>query len=218
MIDVHFVLLAMVITLAGIALYARDTVRGLTEPNRVTWIMWAIAPMLAFVSELHQGVGLQAAMTFMYGFCPLVVLAASFVNTRSVWHLGPFDIGCGVASAGGFALWLITANDTVALASFIVADLLAGLPTIVKAWKQPETESSSAFITGSLASLITLATVTTWTSAQVAFPTFVLIMNLALVTLVAGRLGPRIRREAPEPEIAPLERVIGGARGVGRDA
>ena len=165
MISPDFVFLAVVISVAGVSIYARDTVRGLTEPNRVTWLLWTIAPFLAFVSEVRQGVGMTSLMTLTYALCPLVILVASFVNRRSTWQLGPFDIGCGIASCGGLLLWVVTANDTVALVSFIVADLLAGLPTVLKSWRDPSSESPSAFLGGTLSTLLTLATVTTWTSS-----------------------------------------------------
>ena len=106
-------------------------------------------------------------------------------------------------------LWLVTANDTVALFSFIVADLLAGLPTVLKSWRDPSSESPSAFLGGTLSTLVTLATVTTWTSAEVAFPVFVLAYNLFLLSLVAGRIGPRVRREPAPAPLGPKERVLG---------
>jgi len=205
----NFVLLAVVISVLGVSFYARDTVRGLTEPNRVTWLLWTLAPLLAFISEIRQGVGMTSLMTLAYALCPLIVLGASFVNMHSHWKLGHFDIGCGIASCGGLILWLVTANDTVALFSFIVADLLAGLPTVLKSWRDPSSESPSAFLGGTLSTLVTLASVSTWTSAEVAFPIFVLAYNVFLLSLVAGRLGPRLRREAAPESLAPAERVLG---------
>ena len=209
MISPDFVFLAAAISFIGVSIYARDTVRGLTEPNRVTWLLWTIAPFLAFVSEVRQGVGMTSLMTLTYALCPLIILVASFMNARSTWKLGAFDIGCGIASCGGLILWLVTANDTVALFSFIVADLLAGLPTVLKSWRDPSSESPSAFLGGTLSTLLTLATVSTWTSAEVAFPLFVLAYNLFLLTLIAGRIGPRVRREAPAASLRPAERVLG---------
>jgi hypothetical protein len=55
------------------AVYLRDTLRGTTKPNRVTWLLWAVAPLLAAAVELSEGVGLRALPTFMVGFMPLLV-------------------------------------------------------------------------------------------------------------------------------------------------
>jgi len=206
--DVHVVFIGAAISLCGTLLYARDTIRGLTQPNRVTWIMWTIAPLLAFAAELDQGVGLRSLMTFSLGFGPMLVLLASFISHSSVWRIGPFDIACGVASALGLLIWLLTQNDTIALISFMSADLLAGLPTLVKAWKAPETESVSAYITSLINALLTLGTVTIWTTAVVAFPVQIVLFDAAQVALISGRLGPRMRGEAAEVPTPKLERVI----------
>jgi hypothetical protein len=212
-IDVHFVFLGAAISLIGSVLYAKDTFRGLTQPNRVTWILWTVAPMLAFASEIHQGVGLQSVMTFTIGLGPLIVLCASFANKNAVWKIGPFDIACGIASCLGLLLWLLSSNDTVALASFMTADALAGLPTIVKSWKAPETESANTYLGAFISALLTLATVTKWTSAVVAFPIQIAVFNALQISLISGRLGPRIRREPAPVRDVPVERVIAPAEG-----
>lgn len=215
MIDVHFVLLSVAIALTGACTYAWSTIRGRTEPNRVSWLMWSVAPTLAFLSELRQGVGLQALATLMLGLGPLVVLAASFANPRSVWRLGAFDLGCGVASCVGLALWAATDNDTVALVAFIAADQLAGLPTLVKAWRAPTTESPSAYIAGVTATSLALATASPFSSSQVAFPLVVLAFDSTVLTLVLTRLGPRLagqlRQDLPRQE---TERAIPARREV----
>jgi hypothetical protein len=211
--DPHVVFVGAAIGLSGTLLYARDTLRGVTQPNRVTWLMWFIAPMLAFSDEIRQGVGLQSVMTFVIGIGPLIVLLASFANPNSVWKIGPFDVACGLASIAGLIIWLVTSNDTVALASFMAADALAGLPTLVKSYRAPETESVNTYLTSLINAALTLATVTVWTSAEIAFPIQILVFNAVLIALIAGRLGPRLRHEPRPAPIAPLERVISPIRG-----
>lgn len=208
MLDVHVVFIGAAIGLVGTSMYAVDTLRGLTQPNRVTWLLWTIAPGLAFLDELKQGVGLRSLMTFVLGFGPLLVLVASFTNRRSVWRIGPFDVACGAASCLGLVLWLVTSNDTVALLSFMAADFLAGLPTVVKSWRDPSSESTSAYLTGAINAIVTLTTVTVWSTAVVAFPIQIVVFNLVQVSLVAGRLGPRFRGEPPVGTTAAVEHVI----------
>ncbi len=47
---------AAVSTLAAAA-YIRDTLAGRTKPNRITWLMWSIAPLIAFSAGLAAEVG-----------------------------------------------------------------------------------------------------------------------------------------------------------------
>jgi hypothetical protein len=211
--NVHFVFLGAAIGLTGSLVYARDTLRGVTQPNRVTWFMWTLAPLLAAVAEIRQGVGLQWVMTFMVGFGPLLVLTASFISRSGAWKIGPFDIACGVASLCGLIIWALTNNNTVALCAFVAADGLACLPTLAKSWKAPETETALAYGTAWINAVLTLATVSVWTTGTVAFPLWIAFINTIFVSLIAGRIGPRLRGE-PRPEsLAPAERIISGPRG-----
>jgi hypothetical protein len=198
-INVHFVYLGAALGAIGTGLYARDTLRGTTSPNRVTWILWAIAPLLASAVEFHDGVGLRTLTTFMIGFMPVVVVIASFHNPSAVWKIRPIDYACGAMSVAGTVAWLVTQNGVVAIAASIAADFLAGIPTLMKSWSHPETESVASFIGAVVSSAILLLTVQHWTTAVVAFPTFILCVGSAEVVLVGLRPGPRLRARAQPP-------------------
>ncbi len=182
-------------------MYLRDTLRGTTQPNRVTWLLWGLAPLLAFAGELHSGVGLRSLSTFAVGFMPLLVFAASFHAPGAVWKIGWLDYFCGILSVAGTAGWLLTRNRVVAIVASIAADALAGLPTLLKSWTNPETESIAAYVGALLNSVILLLTVTRWTTAVVAFPLYIVCIASVEVTLVGARPGPRWRalraRHAP---------------------
>ncbi len=196
MISIKFIWLGSVIGLLGSLSYARDTLRGVTQPNRVTWFMWSLAPLLASVAEIRQGVGLQWVMSFVVGFGPLLVLIASFISRGGSWKIGPFDIACGVASVFGLIGWAVTSNNTVALLCFVTADALACLPTLQKSWTHPETESVSSYIATGIYAVLTLATVHLWTTAAVTFPIWIGSINTVFTVLIAGKLGPRLTKRS----------------------
>ena len=193
MLDAHFVYLGAAVVVVGQAFYVVDTLRGRTQPNRVTWLLWAVAPLLAFAVEIDDHIGIIALMTFMYGFGPMVVFGASFVNRQSVWALGRLDYACGVLSVAGTIGWLVTREGLIALAASIVADALAGFPTMIKSWRHPETESASAYVAGFVSAVITLLTVRHVSVTVMAFPLYIAVVTLVAVALVGGRLGPRWR-------------------------
>ncbi len=193
MLNVHFVFLGAALGIVGQVLYVVDTVRGRTQPNRVTWLLWAVNPLLAFAVEIDDGVGLRALMTFMVGFGPLAVFVASFVNPKSVWKLGPLDYACGAMSVVGTVGWLATGQGLVALIAALAADFLAGVPTLVKSWREPESEHAAIYVGSFLNAAVTLLTVTQVSAPVLAFPLYIAIIALVETALVAGRLGPRVR-------------------------
>lgn len=198
MLSANFIFLGSALAFVGDLSYVRDTIRALAQPNRVSWLLWGIATTLAGVAQIRQGVGLQWIMSFAIGLGDLLIFAASFVRPHGVWRLGKFDVACGIASALGLVVWVLTANNTFALMAFISADALASIPTLTKSWTAPQSESLSAYATAAASGLLTLATVKVWSSGAVAFPIWVASINLVLIFLIRTKIGTRLRTEPSE--------------------
>jgi hypothetical protein len=205
MIDPRFVYVAAALSVIGAYGYIRDTLRGETAPNRVTWSLWGVEGVLAFCIEVQQHVGLAALMTLMLGLVPCAVVAASFHNPHGVWTLGPFDFVCAAVSVSGLVFWAFVNEPTVALVSFVVADQMAALPTVRKSLLAPRTESPRLFFLGSANCAITLLTLTKFTTAGVLFPGCILVTDLIVGLLIVSNLGPRVRGESygvTKPKVA----------------
>jgi hypothetical protein len=193
-INENWIYLGTAIGAAGAAVYLRDTLRGTTKPNRVTWLLWAVAPLLAATVELREGVGLRALPTFMVGFMPLLIFVGSFHNPAAVWRIRRIDYACGAVSVVGTVVWLATRNGVLAIAAAIAADFLAGMPTLMKSWTHPETETVHSYVGALISMVVLLLTVDHWTFDVVAFPLFVACMASLESILVGFEPGPRLRR------------------------
>ena len=191
MIDERYVFLAAIIGSIGQASYVIDTVKGKVKPNRVTWFLWTLIPFIALAAEIQKGVGLPALMTFMVGFGPLCVFAASFVNKKSYWKISSLDKFCGLLSVLAVILWIVFNNGNIAILLSIIADAAAGVPTIIKAYKEPETESSSPYLFFALNAFITLLTIKVWDFAHFGFPVYILLLSLLIFALVKFRTGKK---------------------------
>jgi hypothetical protein len=138
---------------------------------------------------------------------PLLVFIASFHNSAAVWKIRRLDYVCGAMSLAGTATWLATRNGVVAIVAAIAADFLAGIPTMIKSWRNPESESVMSYVGAVLNAGILLLTVHHWTTEVAAFPLFIFISASVEVLLVGFRLGPRRRRSrAQRAEVSPLNR------------
>ncbi|MEK7599631.1 MAG: hypothetical protein AAB462_01170 [Patescibacteria group bacterium] len=193
MIDEKFVLLAALLNIIGSTGYAIDTIKGKNRPNRVTWLLWAIAPLIAFSAEIGEGVGWQSLMTFMVGFGPLMIFIASFVNKKAHWKISKLDIVCGGLSVAALVLWLVTGTGIIAIIFCIIADLLAAIPTVIKSFNSPQTESYGVFRNGALSAAITLLTIDDWTFAHYGFPLYILLICALLYGLIRFKIGARIK-------------------------
>jgi hypothetical protein len=193
MLNPSFVYVGNAIALAGTISYMRDTYRGATIPNRVSWLMWGIATTLVGIAEVSQGVGLPALMGFVFGAMDLTVFGISFLSRHGTWDLEVFDIACGISAVLGLIVWALSANGTLALIAFLVADGLASLPTLWKSWRSPESETALGYASAGLCGLITAATIKHWTFTSAAFPLWIGIVNGAIVFLVKSKIGRRLK-------------------------
>ena len=199
MIDQKFVILGAILSFYGGMSYLIATLKGKARPNRVSWALWALAPLIAFSAEIKHGVGLPALMTFMVGFNPLLIVLASFVNKKATWKLSKLDVLCGILSIIGLVLWLITGKGVIAILFSILADAFAGVPTIVKSWLEPESENHTVFLFGAINAIITLLAIKTWDFAHYAFPLYILSICVLLFVLIRFKIGTK--RIVPEPHI-----------------
>jgi hypothetical protein len=192
MLNQNFVIVGTVIGAIGSLAYLIDTVKGKVKPNRVSFLLWSIAPIIAFAAQIKQGVGLESLMTFSTGFLPLTTFFASFINKKAEWKLTKFDLICGVLSILGLILWLVTKVGNIAIIFSILADGLAAVPTIVKAYKYPDTELAWPWIATSFGVILTLLTLNQLTFANSGFIIYILIVNTLIFSLVHFRIGEKI--------------------------
>ena len=198
MLNQSFIIIGTLIGAAGSLAYLVDTVKGKVKPNRVSFLLWSIAPFIAFAAQIKQGVGLESLMTFSTGFLPLTVFIASFVNKKAEWKVTKFDVVCGVLSVVGLILWLVTKVGNVAITFGILADALAAIPTIVKAYKYPDTEIAWPWIATVFGVVLTLLTLSELTFANSGFIIYILIVNTLIFSLVQFRIGEKLSSQKHE--------------------
>ena len=189
MLNQSFVLVGILINAVGTAYYFKDTVIGKIKPNKVSFFIWSIAPLIVFAAQLSQGVGIQSLLALSVGLLPLSIFIASFLNKKAYWKLGFFDLSCGFLAIIGLLLWQITKVGNIAIFFSIFAEGLATLPTIVKSFKYPETESAWPWLASFTAGTLTVLTIKEWNFASYGFPLFYSAEMLIIFILVQLKIG-----------------------------
>jgi len=182
----HFlVIVATIISLFGASFYIKDTLKGTTKPNRVSWFFWAFIPLLGVTASISNGADLWASFrVFIAGLIPLMVFLASFVNRNSYWKLTKLDIICGLFCIAGIVIWAFIDSPKLAIVIFATADGFAALPTIVKAWKFPETETKLTYIAASISMIIVIPSIPVWNIENAAFQVYLMVVNTLLLFAV----------------------------------
>lgn len=177
----YLVFLGAAVQLIGSLFYAKETLSGNARPNRITWLMWSVAPLIATVASLASGVYWAVLPVFMAGFGPFLVFLVSFINPKSYWKLHTFDYICGLLSILALILWGITKNPLIAIIFSIASDGFAALPTIIKSWKYPATESVGIYVAGLFSALTSFSALRMFNLSEMAFPVYLVFIDSFLI-------------------------------------
>jgi len=178
--------------LAGIAIGSAQLiylVNGLQKkvtPSVLSWFGWAFLMGTSLVSQVVAK-GWQWSMTGI--LCStagcLVIAAVAFFSgnysfkRRDWWFL--------LAGLGCVGVYLGSANPWVTTIFAIIADALLGIPTIVKAYRDPASERSAAWVLGVVSSTLALLICVHHDVIYVLFPAYLWVFNAGMVGLTWAR-------------------------------
>ena len=151
-------LLSGILQIVSAVPYFRSILRRETKPNIVSQSLWTVLQVIAIVAQLQSG----------WSWSVLILVATTF-NTTVFTYLclkgygykeySWIDYGCFIAAVIALIVWSITDNATLVLIIAIGTSACASIPTIVKVWKHPETENATAWLIMSLASILSILSV-----------------------------------------------------------
>ncbi len=192
----YIVFIGAVFHVLGTSVYIKNTLRGYTQPNRVTYLIWAAGPLIAAAAGLASGAAWALLPVFMSGLGPFLIFLASFVNPRAYWKLGILDWTCGALAVAALVFWRITNEPNIAIVFAILADGLALLPTAIKSWKHPETETGTSYLTSLINVITGLIAAQTWAFAEVGFLLYLVVADgLPVIFIFRRGFFSRVRRE-----------------------
>lgn len=172
-----------VLTLVAVMPYVRDMLWGTTRPNLVTWGLWILIQ------------GIFAAAQFAKGASFSIVLPLAEIATVGlVVVLGFFGYGykkygmvegvCFLLSIAAIVLWVTTSNPVLALWFSVAADLAAAVPTLVKSYRDPFSETPITYF------LVVFSAVAAGFSTQILdisnllWPVYIFCLNGTTVILI----------------------------------
>ena len=164
--------------------YIKNVLKGDTRPNPVSWFIWSLAPFIGVFLQLKAGAGWSVMGVFMAGFAPFLVVIFSLLKKNAFWKIQLFDIVCGIFSILALVIYVMTSNLWISILFAIASDFLAYIPTFIKTWKNPETETSSIYLGGIINNFISLIIIKNWTFAIYSFPIYLILANIVEIYFI----------------------------------
>ncbi len=184
MLPQQIVWIAIFLELLGSFWYIKEIIYGDTRPNLVSWSLWLLGPFLGFFFQIKAGATASAWPIFMAGFGPLLVVIVALILKKSYWKLRIFDIVCGMFSVFALMLYILTHNLAASIVFAILSDFLAFVPTYLKGWRFPETESIFASVCYAVANVFGLLIIEQWTFTIYSFGLYLILANVAMILIL----------------------------------
>jgi hypothetical protein len=182
-------LLAGIIIGGAQVIYLINTIMRKVRPSVLSWTGWAFLMGTSVVSQVVSK-GWQWSMTgILCSTVGCLAIASAALATRN-YSLERKDWQYVVLSAGCVAIYLLSGNPWITTIFAILADALLAVPMITKAWRDPVSERSAAWVLGALSSTLALIICVGHDLIYVLFPSYLLLFNggMAFLTRQPGRL------------------------------
>lgn len=174
-------IVAGVLALAGYIPYIYSIFKGQTRPNQASWIIWTVVGGLLAVSYFAEGDANAIWLPIGYFVGPLLVAILSLRYGYMEWS--KLDKACLVAAMISIIPWLLVKDATITLLMNVLIDSTGAIPTIVKTYKEPETEDFTAWLIFFAANTIQLFAINSW-NLSVIYPVYLFLLAGSIVLLI----------------------------------
>lgn len=182
--DIFAVVAGLLAIVAAIP-YIIDIIKGKTKPNIASWLTWTLLLLIGTAGAFAAHEVRSALLTTgdLVGTGLILLLGVKY----GIAEFSKFDFFCQAGALLGLVLWFVFNSPTIGIVAVIAVDLLGSLPTLRHSWKNPKEETWQTFVIVSLASVITLITLTNFNVASLAYPGYLLVINLSFASVVIYR-------------------------------
>ena len=168
--------------------YIINVLRGQTVPQRATWIVWAVLASISASAQLTSGDSQALGFAVVQAAATILIALLALANgTRH--RLSALERFTLFGAALGLAAWLITDTPIYALAIAIGLSALGAIPTILKTYANPASETLTSWALLLIASLLAILAVGRADPVMLAYPVYLALLYSAILT--AAALGKR---------------------------
>ena len=176
--------MSSIFVLIGGIPYLKDIQKGDAHPHVLSWLGWAFITALGAFAMLAEGSQWAVAILFANTALCLGIAGYSIFKRVGIWSTTIYDyifFGLGLL---GIVLWQTLHLPVLALICAIVADFCFGLPTIIKTYKDPSSETYFVWLTAMISGLLSLFAVRSFAFSEVAYPLYLFIFDTIVLSLV----------------------------------
>lgn len=173
-----FTIISAILILIAAPPYIIDTIRGNTKPERITWLIFSVLGIIAFVSQLLLGASWSLVFSGLDTLASILVFSMS-IKLGTGGHTN-LDIIALITATIGVLIAVFTKEPIISLLGVIIADLSGVVLTVKKTYKNPKSETSITWILVGTASLFGVLSVSEISFAILLYPVYLMISNFSI--------------------------------------
>lgn len=186
---------AALLSLVDAVPYLRDIRRGRTRPHRVTWFIWTVLGVVAFVSQLADG---ATWSLWMFGGQALSMAAIFALSIRSgEGGLAANNVAMlGLAIAGVIG-WYLSSEPIVATCFVILADAVGFGLMLPKTWLDPWSETRSTYLLATISGALSTVAVGGLDASLLLYPVYSACtdgLTTVVITMRRRSMAQQVRR------------------------
>lgn len=181
--------LAGLISLIGFVPYVIGILKGRVKPSLSTWIIWAVIGTILFVSYFKTSPDLNNSIwvPLSYAIGPIIICCLAFKYGDK--GLNYFDFFCLFISFSSLIISYAVDIFYISLFLSILADFLGAFPTIIKSYKDPESEDFSAWTIFLIGNTINIAFMKDLYDYSSIYPAYLFVVSVIIfVFLTWGKI------------------------------
>lgn len=192
-----FGILSFVLSFGVTIPYAIDVLKGRAKLARSTRILFLFLMIAVLIVQGQEFTGWVLMLTVAEVLSQILLFALCI--RHGVGGLTRIDVICYIAFIASFSAYLITKDAVLSLTLLMLTDLIAFLPTLVKIWRDPASDTWLFFLVGGVgAGAASLLARSTNTYVEIAFPAYILVVNgLAALPLLVHAHRKRSKKDSP---------------------
>jgi hypothetical protein len=182
--------LAGVLVIIAFVPYIRAILKGKTQPEKATWIIWASLDTITFAGMFAKHAANGQIVASVLGAWTIAFLALKY-GTLGWTRL---DKSCFIGAILGIILWKATGNPLFGLITSLAVMFLGSIPTFVSAWNDPSKEDRTTWTIFWISCVAAMLAIPAITLADAAQPTTFFLIETVMVFILYLR--PRMLAHA----------------------
>lgn len=135
---------------------------------------------------LAEGSEWTVAILFANTASCIIIAIYSIIKKSGVWSTSIYDFIFFTLGIIGLVLWQTLNLPILALICAIIADFLFGLPTIIKTFKNPKSETCFPWSFSVISGLLSLFAIKSFVFFDVAYPLYLFLFDSLVLLIILG--------------------------------